>query len=101
MNSQALEYYQVLRSHTKQDQKNIVSHSVQARISQVMERSEAPFHLRSLNVFFRTTSLTPSRPDIAKTRPRLSEGRWAIYHVLLTTATTSAATAAGNFQPVS
>lgn len=42
------------------------------------ERSEPPPEV--VKVFFRTTSVTPSRPDIARTRPRLCEGVWTIDH---------------------
>lgn len=45
------------------------------------EHSEPPPEV--LNVFSRTTSLTPSRPDMAKTRPRLRAKAWVIDHVLL------------------
>lgn len=74
MNSQALEYYQVLRSHTKQDHKHHFLQCPGKDLASDGTQCEAPSE--ELNVFFRTTSLTPSRPDIAKTRPRLCEGRW-------------------------
>ena len=72
MNSQApriLSSPQVAQSKTKK----IISSSLSlARMSQVMEHSEPSPEV--LNAFSRTTSLTPSRPDMAKTRPRLREG---------------------------
>lgn len=64
MNSQALEYYHVLRSHRAKTKKHFLR--AQARIPQVTERSEPPPEV--VNVFFRTTSVTPSRPGIAKNR---------------------------------
>lgn len=45
MNSQALEYYQVLRSHKTRPKKD-PNKKDQARFSQVMERSQSPSHLR-------------------------------------------------------
>lgn len=61
MNSQALEYYHVLRSHKARPKRSL---KTRQGLSQVMERSEPPPEV--VNVFFRTTSLTPSRPDIAR-----------------------------------